>query len=270
MTIVIKYSAQREQAGRARWVDAEDGDTPSLQLAIRLLGIDAPEVHYPGTTKPNTFDKKLQRLLETHRAQFRSRGLRDYLAPRLADRPGTRELLWGECAKEAFEQLAKQQLYRRAGGQMRRRELYLTVGEQMFDQYRRLLAYIAPAERDPSKRLTFNLLLLQKGWAVNYLLYPNLPKPDDWERLQKTVRQARQEEKGFWQDNSLLLGYEFRFCVDTLLGKRSGPDKYCVDVTTGVLHPPHEYYQIAPENRLFIHKERLSQAKRAIQGLRKA
>ncbi len=270
MSLAIKYESQRVQAGVARWLDVVDGDTPEIQLAIRLLGIDAPETHYPGTTKPTAYDKKLERLLDTHRAHFRSRGLRDYLAPKLADRPATRQLLWGERAKVALKRLAVERLHQRAGGQTRYRNLYLTVGAQSFDQYRRLLAYIAPEEKNPEKRRTFNLLLMEEGWAVNYIIYPNLPKPADWELLQQAVRQARQERLGFWKDETLLLGYEFRFCVDTLYGKRSGPDKYALDITTGLLYQPHEYYRIEPENRLFILKEHLAQAKRALQGLRRA
>ncbi len=269
MALAIRYESQREQAGKARWVSNTDGDTPTIQLTIRLLGIDAPEVHYPGTQKPSAFNSKLENVLKTHRAQFKTKGLRDFLEPRLAHQPGTRQLQWGERARRAFEELALHRLRRSSGGQTRYRNLYLTVGEQMFDQYRRLLAYVAPEEKNPEKRLTFNLLLMQEGWAVNYCIYPNLPKPDDWAKVQQAVRQARREKKGFWKDETLLLGYEYRFCVDTLLGKRSGPDKYCVDVTDGRLYAPHEYYQIEPENRLFVIKEHLPQAKKEIKGLKK-
>lgn len=269
MTIALQYESRCEHAGFAHWLGAPDGDTPSVQITIRLLGIDAPETHYPGTQKPSAFDSKLQNLLKTHRRAFKTKQFREYLAPKLADRPGTRQFHWGERARRAFEELAAQRLRYRAGGQIRYKNLYLTVGTQLFDQYRRLLAYVAPEEKNPQKRLTFNLLLLQEGWAVNYIIYPNLPKPDDWERVQDAVRQARQQKKGFWKDEKLLLGYEYRFCVDTLLGKRSGPDKYCVDITNGQLYAPYDYYLVAPENRLFILKEHLRYARRELGGLRK-
>lgn len=268
MAIALQYESQREHAGTARWVSATDGDTPQILMAIRLVGIDAPEIHYPGTQKPSAFDSALEHLLQTHRRAFKTKEFREYLAPKLADRAGTRQLLWGERARNALAELADRILRRRAGGQTRYRNLVLTVGQQMFDQYRRLLAYVAPEEPNPHKRQTLNLVLMQEGWAVNYIIYPNLPKPDDWGRIQQAVRQARQQQKGFWKDETLLLGYEYRFCVDTVLGKRTGPDKYCVDVTTGALHAPHEYYLIAPENRLFILKEHLRDAKRTLQGLR--
>ncbi|MCL6642076.1 MAG: thermonuclease family protein [Candidatus Bipolaricaulota bacterium] len=266
--MTIAYESQRSSAGIARWVSAADGDTLQIALTIRLVGIDAPEIHYPGTQKPSAFDRKLESLLATHRRAFKTKGFREYLAPKLAERPGTRQLHWGERARTALEDLAETRLRHRAGGQVRYRNLALTVGEQMFDQYRRLLAYVAPEERNPDRRLTLNLLLIQEGWAVNYIIYPNLPKPDDWERLQRAVRGARRQKQGFWKDERVLLGYEYRFCVDTLLGKRAGPDKYCVDVTTGELHAPHEYYLIEPENRLFILKEHLREAKRMLRGLK--
>jgi endonuclease YncB( thermonuclease family) len=269
MRLAISYESQRQQAGKARWVGNTDGDTPTIQLTIRLLGIDAPEIHYPGRQKPSASDNKLENLLKTHHRAFKTKEFREYLAVKLLDRPGTRQLQWGERARRAFEELALQRLRRRAGGQTRYRNLYLTVGEQSFDQYRRLLAYVAPEEKNPQKRRTFNLLLMQEGWAVNYFIYPNLPKPDDWVKVQQAVRQARREKKGFWEDETLLLGYEYRFCVDTLLGKRTGPDKYCVDVTTGILYKPYEYYLIEPENRLFVIKEHLRRARKEIKGLKR-
>ncbi len=267
MTIALHYDSRREHVGFAHWLGAPDGDTPSVQITIRLVGIDAPETHYPGTRKPSAFDRKLENLLKTHQGAFKTKQFREYLAPKLTDRPGTRQFYWGERARKAFEELAAQRLRYRAGGQIRYKNLYLTVGTQLFDQYRRLLAYVAPEEKNPQKRLTFNLLLLQEGWAVNYIIYPNLPKPEDWERVQDAVRQARHQKKGFWKDEALLLGYEYRFCVDTLLGKRSGPDKYCVDITNGQLYAPYDYYLVAPENRLFILKEHLRYARRELGGL---
>lgn len=268
MIVALRYESRCEPAGTAHWVSAPDGDTPTVQLTIRLLGIDAPEIHYPGTQKPSAFDSRLENLLKTHRRAFKTKEFRDYLAPRLAGRAGTRQLLWAERARAALAELAEKYLRHRAGGQIRYRNLALTVGEQLFDQYQRLLAYVAPEEQNPAKRVTLNLLLMQEGWAVNYIIYPNLPTPDDWAKIQQAVRQARTHQKGFWKDETLLLGYEYRFCVDTALGRRAGPDKYCVDVTTGELYAPHEYHLIEPENRLFILKEHLRVAKRTLKGLK--
>jgi len=40
------------------WVSARDGDTPTLQFPIPMLGIDAPELHYQGATAttPGKYD----------------------------------------------------------------------------------------------------------------------------------------------------------------------------------------------------------------------
>ena len=39
-----------------------DGDTPYISMAIRMLSIDTPEVHYPGTEDPSKHDAKLKEL----------------------------------------------------------------------------------------------------------------------------------------------------------------------------------------------------------------
>jgi endonuclease YncB( thermonuclease family) len=33
------------------WISATDGDTPTIQLPIRMMGMDAPELHYVSATK---------------------------------------------------------------------------------------------------------------------------------------------------------------------------------------------------------------------------
>lgn len=97
--------------------------------------------------------------------------------------------------------------------------------------------------------------------AVSYPIFPNIPKPADLKLIQEAVRKARRRKLGMWaEEDTLLLPYEYRFCVDTLLGKRRGPDKYCVDITTGLIHQPQAYYTIPPENRLFIYEKDLAQA----------
>ncbi|MDY7041994.1 MAG: thermonuclease family protein, partial [Chloroflexota bacterium] len=249
------YTSERFQMGEAGWVRNTDGDTPTVQLSIRMMGIDTPETHYPGIARPRNSNEALNNLLDTHGHLF-SQGLRDYLAPLLKGKPGSLQGKWGRKAWRRFGELADDYLDARTDyktGQLRRKPVYLTVGRQAFDRYHRLLAYAAPQEKDPQKRVTFNLLLMQDGMAVNYTIFPNLPKPEDLLRVQEAVRTARQEKRGFWKDgHRLLLPYEFRWCVDTARDKRQGPDKYCADITTGVVHQPQEYYTILPENRLFI------------------
>jgi len=265
MSIVIKAEPERVHLGKAKWIGNTDGDTPTIQLNIRLLGIDTPELHYPGTTRPSKYDYQLESLMKNSGKKWEA-GLKKFLSPKLANKPGTLQETWGQKAKEKFAELALQHLEEINPNTARKRHkgVFLTVGEQVFDQYKRLLSYVAPDEEDAKKRKTFNLLLMEEGMAINYIIFPNLPKLEDWERVQKAVQKAKKAKSGFWSDSRILLGYEYRFCVDTALGKRQGPDKYCADITSGLLYPPQKYHLIEPENRLFIYEKDLKAANKRL------
>ncbi len=263
MPIVINAPMGRIHMGKARYVNNIDGDTPTIQLNIRLLSVDTPESHYPGSNTPGKYNQELQSLLQNGGSKWDA-GLKAFLAPKLANDAGALQEKWGEKAKVQFAALALKNLevINPKTGRKRRKGVFLTAGDEVFDGYQRLLAYVAPEEPKGEKRKTFNLLLVEEGIAVNYVIYPNLPKLEDWECVQKAAQHARLKGKGFWKDKEILLGYEYRFCVDTAIGKREGPDKYCVDVTTGRLYQPQEYYLVSPEDRLFIMKRDLKAAKK--------
>jgi len=254
----------REYLGAARWSgDPTDGDTPTVSLNIRLINVDAPEVHYPGNSKPSNHDKLLANLLQTHGGMFPPE-LRHYLAPRLKGKPGTDQETWGNKAREAFKQIADELLEYDAEKNRYRRKVFLTIGESPFDRYKRLLAYVAPEEQDEKKRITFNLLLAREGWVVNYIIFPNIPKPKDLELLQDAVHSARTKKKGFWKQPCLLLGYEFRYAVNTGKDKAWGPERYCADVSTARLYLPGDYFRVSPENRLFIDQEQVERARKSL------
>jgi endonuclease YncB( thermonuclease family) len=264
MTLAIKVDFPRTQLGKARWISNTDGDTPTIQMTIRMLSIDAPELHFPGTTKPSGLDDELEGLL-AGAGQNLSPGLRAYLEPRLKAEPGTRHERLAEQARKQFERLADTYLKPLKPKAKVRRPLYVTIGSDVFDRYQRLLAYIAPEEKDKAKRRTFNLRMLELGWAVNYLIYPNIPKAEDIELMRKAVIQARAGGVGMWKDQArLLLGYEYRYCARMLKEGAMGPDRHCVDVTTGKLVAEQDYHTIHPEDRLFIGKDDLSEAKKAL------
>lgn len=267
MTIKIKLGPEgmnRESLGIARWGgDPTDGDTPTVALNIRLVNVDAPEVHYPGNTKPSKHDKILANLLQTHGGMFPP-GLRAYLKPRLKGTPGTNQELAGKKSRAAFKQLADTVLEFDSETNRYRRKVFLTTGQDPFDRFKRLLAYVAPEESDPKKRATFNLLLARDGWVVNYIIYPNIPKRKDLELLQEAVQAARTGKKGAWKQANLLLGYEFRYAVDTAKGMANGPKRYCADISTALLYQPSDYFQVQPENRLFIDKKDVETARQAL------
>lgn len=93
MAIVIKAELGRVHLGKVRWVGNIDGDPPTIELNIRMLGIDTPELHYPGNTRPRTYDARLRKLLQTHGQHF-SPGLREHLTPKLEGKPGSAQEAW--------------------------------------------------------------------------------------------------------------------------------------------------------------------------------
>lgn len=260
-------------ADKPVWVSAADGDTPTLQFTIRMLGIDAPELHYAGATEknPGKFNSVMESFLGKAGKNL-DPGLKKHLASRLKAKPSTRQIKAGKDAFDHFQEIAKQRLDRgvgKNGKPLAPRKIFIMVSKkEVFDRYDRLLAYVNAAyekkERDkipPAKRPTFNLQMLQDGHAVSIIIYPNIPKPDDLKLAQDAVHSARTGKKGFWkQGDKTLLPYEFRWIVDTISGKRNGPDRYCSDMKTAELFPPQQYYKVLPENRLFFFKENIGDA----------
>ena len=51
-----------DSLGTKQLTKISDGDTPQVSFSIRMLSIDTPEVHYPGTQSPSKHDSKLAQL----------------------------------------------------------------------------------------------------------------------------------------------------------------------------------------------------------------
>jgi hypothetical protein len=155
------------------------------------------------------------------------------------------------------------------------------VADQPFDQYGRLLAYMAPnytakerATMSRRERATFNLLMVENGWAAPFPIYPSLPRHPDLVLVQETGQEAVEKEKGAWADPLTLAGYEFRMCVrlyevtkkleqgQKLSQKErySWISRYCVDMTTREIHYPQGYYKVKPYNRIFVWPEDVTEA----------
>jgi endonuclease YncB( thermonuclease family) len=260
-------------SNKAGWVSATDGDTPTLQFPIRMLGIDAPELHYGGATEknPGKFDSVMEGFLNKEGKNLDS-GLKKYLASRLKAKPSTRQIAAGKAAYDRFEKMAKERLDRgvgKNGKKLTLRKIFIMVSKkEVFDRYNRLLAYVNAAYEKKelnsiplAKRLTFNLQMLQEGHAVSIIIYPNIPKESDLKLVQEAVHNARTGKKGFWKEgDKVVLPYEFRWIVDTISGKRNGPDRYCADIATAQLFPSQQYYRVLPENRLFFFEENIGDA----------
>jgi endonuclease YncB( thermonuclease family) len=267
--------------GSKEILEITDGDTPYVSTSIRMLSIDTPEVHYPGNQKPSKHDAKLAQLAEWIQAGKVpvSDGLADHLRPRLATgTAGTLQEEQGNSATDMFKKLLDQKLTRPSG---RKRRVFLRAADQHFDRYGRLLAYIAPSysakERESmsrKERATFNLLMVESGWAASFPIYPSIPRYVDLVMLQEAAKDAHDKERGAWSDPMMLTGYEFRMCVrlykvteklekgEKLSSKeRYGwVTRYCVDMTTREIFFPQSYYKVAPYDRIFVWPEDIVEA----------
>ncbi len=270
-----------DSLGKKRLLRITDGDTPYISLSIRMLSIDTPEVHYPGNRDPSRHDEKLEELahwLHEGKAPVDD-GLASYLYPRLATgSAGSLQKEQGRRATGEFQRLLDEKLNKPGG---KRRAIFVRAADEPFDHYGRLLAYIAPSytrqELDALSyrdRATFNLLMVESGWAAPFPIYPSLPKYKDMVLLQQVAEDAFENKKGAWADPNTLTGYEFRMCYrlwevsrKLVRGRRLSSqekygwvERYCVDMTTLEVYEPQKYYIVKPCNRIFVWPEDVTEA----------
>jgi len=262
-----------DSLGTKDYLRATDGDTPYVSMSIRMLSIDTPEVHYPGNQKPSKQDANLAQLaawIQQGKAPV-NRGLGDYLQPKLATgTAGTLQEQQGAQATEVFKNLLSSKLTLPSG---RKRNVFIQAADEHFDQYGRLLAYLAPnygaeerASMSRKDRATFNLLMVEAGWAASFPIYPSVPGFPDLVLLHDAAKDAYENKRGIWADPMTLAGYEFRMCVKLhevtkklVDGKKlSSAEKYgwisryCVDMTTKEIFYPQDYFKVQPYNRIFV------------------
>jgi len=257
-----------------KYLGSTDGDTPYVSMSIRMLSIDTPEVHYPGNTKPSKQDENFSQL-----AEWMQQGkapinpdLAAFLQPKLATgRAGSLHEEQGDKAAEVFQALIEEKLS--MPNSNRKRSVYLRAADEHFDEYGRLLAYMAPnysaKERNQMtlrERATFNLLMVMNGWAASFPIYPSLPQHADLTLLQEVGEEAFENGKGAWGNPLALTGYEFRMCYKLFVitknlqtkpnmsssEKYSWISRYCVDITTREIYYPQDYFKVQPYNRIFI------------------
>jgi endonuclease YncB( thermonuclease family) len=270
-----------DSLGKKRFLRATDGDTPYISVSIRMLSMDTPEVRYPGIQKPSKRDANLAQLatwIQEGKAPVQ-RDLREYLYPKLATgKAGTLQEEQGNQATTVFRNLLDEKLTLPGG---RKRRLFLRAADEHFDQYGRLLAYMAPnytaKERDVMSRkdrATFNLLMVERGWAATFPIYPSIPSYPDLVLLQEAAKEAFENKRGIWKDPMTLAGSEFRMCVRLyevtkrlVRGEKlSGREKYgwisryCVDMTTREVYYPQSYIKVQPYNRIFVWPDDVAEA----------
>ena len=162
-----------------------------------------------------------------------------------------------------------------------KRSVFLRAADNAFDQYGRLLAYMAPsysskelASMTRKERATFNLLMVESGGAAPFPIYPSIPRYADLVMLQEVAKDAYENKRGAWSDPMTLTGYEFRMCVrlyevtkKLVAGKKlSSRERYgwvtrfCLDMTTREVFYPQNYHKVLPYNRIFVWPENVAEA----------
>ncbi|GAA3256868.1 hypothetical protein [Nonomuraea helvata] len=262
------------------FVDVTDGDTPKIEMSVRMVSIDTPESHYGGS--PPTAQATLERTkarLQDGTYDALPQHLRDYLVSRITSDAALHHLTAGELAAEAHRTMVKTRLTRRDGT---RRKMAVVATGELVEGHGRLLAYTAPwfagsasdplPPRDDPERRTFNLDMVALGWAATFVIYPSIPPTFDLNLLLTEAEAAWQEKRGAWSHfgPDLLLGYEYRACVK--LGTQHLDDpaeaigeayqRVCVDLRTLTEVGLYGYHEVPPPYRLWIWAKDLDQARR--------
>ena len=116
------------------------------------------------------------------------------------------------------------------------------------------------------ERATFNLNLIESGWAAPFILYPNIPGELDLPLFLRAATKAKDSGIGQYEDPLSLPGYEYRMCekLYSITKKKVGGEsipypeqlrwrsRYCADMRDRRLYGPENYFQIPEPYRLWI------------------
>lgn len=270
-----------DSLGTKKFIRITDGDTAYTSVPIRMLNIDTPEVHYPGNAKPSKQNHNLAQLaawIDEGKAPIND-ALAAVLKPKLVTgQAGTLQEEQGIEATKVFKDLLTQKLTRESGSI---RRLFIWAADEHFDGYGRLLAYISPSYNAKElstmtlkQKATFNLLMVESGWAASFPIYPSLPRYINLVLFQQVAKEAYESKRGAWVDDLTLTGYEFRMCVKLFKvteklvnGKKVSTkekygwiSRYCLDMCTREIFHPQDYYKVLPYNRIFVWPEDVVEA----------
>lgn len=251
-----------------RLTKVHDGDTPTIDQAVRMVSADTPEkAGYAGLPPlaQTKLDVTAARLTDGTYGQLPN-GLRAYLSARLTPTAAADHIAAGERATAEFDAMLERRLtHTTPTGRTSVRPVATIPTGEIIDQYGRLLAYLAPwfatgqlpPRGDPERR-TFNLDMVAEGWAAPFVIYPSLPRDDDMNIFVDDARDAWQQKRGAWHEfgANLLLGYEYRMCVK-LAGSNAANavkdafQRGCVDLRSMKDVGAYEWYSVPPPDRLW-------------------
>jgi len=197
---------------------------------VRLTGIDAFEVR----------GLSLYHLEKSGFLKRLNKNLREYLEPKLTTESIRIHKNLGFQARDYFESILEE-------------ELVITFEKEVFDRYERALVYLSVKDGEN----TYNLKLVETGYALPYFIYPNAVSPrneDEWnyDAMQKNrdiAVKAKEGNLGIWKYiDDVLLPMELRF-----LTRRELPAKYCANLENNYLYAPQQYFWVPVLNRLFFY-----------------
>ncbi|MEJ3652849.1 thermonuclease family protein [Actinomycetes bacterium KLBMP 9759] len=260
-----------------------DGDTVDIEQSVRMVSIDTPESKVGGApaTAQATLDRCRERLLSGAYDAIPA-SLRDHLVARLTPDAALRHLTAGRRAGDEFTRMRGERLVFDAEGDAK---VGVIVTGEVIEENGRLLAYVTPwlepplPPRDDPRRRTFNLQLIEEGWAVLFPIYPSLPRDDDLNTALKAAESAWEQKLGAWAEfgTDLLLGYEYRACIK--LGGRDRTDRppvppaeriasafrrVCIDIRTREELGLYGFHKIDPPYRMWIWQQDLDEARVAL------
>lgn len=259
-----------------------DGDTPVIEQPIRMVSCDTPEkALYAG--RPEVSQPKLESCKEKLRNGFYDEipsGLRGYLRNKLTSSAAADHINAGNDATARFETILEERLTRPNG--KKRKGAVIPTGE-IIDVHGRMLAYIAPyftdSQSDPlppkndPRRRTFNLQMIEEGWAAFFPIYPSLPKNVDLNMAIESAETAWKKQNGMWKKYGpkILLGYEYRMCIKLARAKsaeqgiKDAFERICVDLETLEIVGKFEFHKVSPYYRLWIWEKDLDAAKKDLE-----
>ena len=260
--------------GSRSLVDISDGDTPNIRMPIRMLSIDTPEVTAKSPDGAAAVDNKFLSLAEWIRNGVApvTDKFKAYILPKLENgNAGTLQFIQGKSASAFHKEIVETRLTRPESG--KKRNLFVRAPDLPFDNYGRLLAYVAPSYSKKERknmtrqeRATFNLNMIESGWAAPFILFPNIPGELDLPIFLDLAVDAKKQRRGQYQDSLSLPGYEYRMCEKLYkITKKivdgeslSYPEKlgwrtrYCADMRDRRLFGPENYFDIPEPYRLWI------------------
>lgn len=278
VTVDFGFKGKSRKPSPKKLSRISDGDTPVIEQPIRMVSIDTPEkAGYAG--KPDKAQPKLntcKQRLENGYYNTIPQALRDYLIQKLTPDAAQKHVSAGYDATEEFDKVLDSRLIRDDGS---KRSVAVIPSGEFIDTYGRLLAYIAPwfsgSDSDPlpprnsPERRTFNLEMIETGWAAIFPIYPSLPRNDDFNMAIKAAEEAWNSQKGIWQEygRDVLLAYEFRACIklgtadNADRGMKSAFQRICVDLRDLSVLDEFGFHQVPPPYRLWIWKDGINEAK---------